>query len=146
MPLSPFVNTGGAAGARFVSLAASRLFVRSINKSRAIVVVVLSNRLPFSEWAFLGCHAELCPCGASALAAAARAVECGGVPFRTGSADGFAGGEDVRRRGSEACASEAVRGVAESGEHLGAAFGYVRRERHVKTKLGIANGSSGVAG
>ena len=43
MPLSPFVKTGGAAGARFVSLAASRLFVRSINKSRAIVLVGLSN-------------------------------------------------------------------------------------------------------
>ena len=39
MPLSPFVKTGGAAGARFVSLAASRLFVRSINKSRAIVLL-----------------------------------------------------------------------------------------------------------
>ena len=38
VPLSPFVNTGGAAGERFVSLAASRLFVRSINKSRAIVL------------------------------------------------------------------------------------------------------------
>ena len=43
MPLSPLVKTGGAAGERFVSLAASRLLVRSINKSRAIVVVGLSN-------------------------------------------------------------------------------------------------------
>jgi hypothetical protein len=29
-----------------------------------------------------------------------------------------------------------VRGVAEACEHLGAAFGDVRRERHVKTKSG----------
>jgi len=38
--------------------------------------------------------------------------------------------------GRKACASEAVRGVAEAGELLGAAFDYVRRERHVNTKLG----------
>ena len=107
MPLSPFVNTGGAAGARFVSLAARRLFVRSINKSRAIVVVGLSNRLPFSERAFLGCHAEFCPSAALALAAAARAVECLRVPFGTGAAGGFAGGEGFGWRGGEACASEA---------------------------------------
>jgi hypothetical protein len=39
-----------------------------------------------------------------------------------------------------------VRGVAEAGEHLGAAFGDVRREDHVKTKLGISITASGCAG
>jgi hypothetical protein len=37
------VNFTGADGERFVSLVASRLLVRSINKSRAIVLVGLSN-------------------------------------------------------------------------------------------------------
>ena len=87
------MNTGGAAGARFVSLAASRLFVRSINKSRAIVLVVLSNRLPFSERAFFGGHAELCPSGALTYPAAPGAVQRGSVPFGTRAARRFTGGE-----------------------------------------------------
>ena len=141
MPLSPFVNTGGLAGTRFVSLEASRLFVRSINKSRAIVVVGLSNRLPFSEWAFLGCHAEFCPSAALAYSAAARSVECLRVPFGTGAARCFALRESFGWRGGEACASEAMRGVAESGEHLCAGikdFSATSGEilDHVITKLG----------
>jgi hypothetical protein len=77
--------------------------------------------LPFSEWAFLGCHAELGPGAASALATAASAFQRGGVPFGTGAAGGFAGGKGFGRGGREACASEAVRGVAEAGEHFGVA-------------------------
>lgn len=99
----------------------------------------LSNRLPFSEWAFLGCHAELCPCGATALATAARAVQRGGVPFRTRAAGRFAGGEGFGWRCGEACASEAVRGVTESGEHFGAKFNYI----HVNTKIGVVVGAPG---
>ena len=54
----------------------------------------------------------------AALAAAAGGVECGGVPFGTGFARCFAGGECFGWGGGEACASEAVRGVAESGKHF----------------------------
>ena len=93
-------------------------------------MVGLSNRLPFSEWAFLGCHAEFCPSAALAYSAAARSVQSLRVPFRTRAAGGFAGGEDFGWRGREACASEAMRGVAEASEHFGAAFGDVRRKRH----------------
>jgi hypothetical protein len=94
--------------------------------------VGLSNRLPFSEWAFLGCHAEFGPSAALAYSAAARVVQRGGVPFGTGAARRFAGGEGFGWGGGEACASEAVRGVAEASEHLGTAFGDVRREGHEK--------------
>ena len=54
----------------------------------------------------------------AALAAAAGGVECGGVPFGTGAARCLTAGECFGWRGGEACASEAVRGVAESGKHF----------------------------
>ena len=85
------------------------------------MLVGLSNRLPFSEWAFLGCHAEFGPSRAPAFAAAARGVQSGGVPLGAGAAGGVAGGEDFGWRGREACASEAMRGVAEASDHFGAA-------------------------
>jgi hypothetical protein len=96
-------------------------------------------RFPFAERAALGCHAEFRPSAASALAAAACFVECLCVPFWAGAAGGFAGGECFVWGCREACASEAVRGVAEAGEHLGAAFGNMRREGHVKNELGKNN-------
>lgn len=110
------------------------------------MLVVLSNRLPFSERAGFGRHAKFRPGRASALATAARAVECLRVPFGTGAARCFAGGEGFGWRDRCAVADEAMRGVAEASEHLGTAFGYMRREGHVKTKLGITKGSSGFAG
>ena len=67
--------------------------------------------LPFSEWAFLGCHAEFRPSRAPALAATARVVQRGGVPFGTGATSGFAGGEGFGWGGGESCASEAMRGL-----------------------------------
>ena len=72
--------------------------------------------LPLAEGTALGGHAEFCPGGASALATAARGVECLRVPLRAGAAGGFAGGEGFGRGGGEAAAGEAVRGVAESGD------------------------------
>ena len=75
-------------------------------------------RFPFAERAALGCHAEFCPSAATALAAAACFVECLCIPFGTGFAGGFAGGECFRWRCRKACSSEAVRGVAEVREYF----------------------------
>jgi len=63
---------------------------------------------PFTERTSLGRHAELGPGRASALAAAARGVECLCVPFGAGAAGGFAPGEDFGRACREAAASEVV--------------------------------------
>lgn len=62
-------------------------------------------------------------------------MQRGGVPFGAGFADVLSSGECFGRRGGEACASEAMRGVAESGEHLGAAFGY-----HENTNTALEDG------
>ncbi len=75
-------------------------------------------RFPFAERASLGCHAEFSPSAATALATAACFVECLCVPFGTVAASRFAGGECFGWGGGEAAAGEAVRGVAEAGEHF----------------------------
>ena len=95
------------------------------------------NGFPLAHRATLGCHAEFRPGGASAFAAAAGGVQRGGVPLIARAAGGFTGGEDFRRGGGEAGAGEAVRGVAEAGEHLGAAGKEVWRQ---KAKAGVAHG------
>lgn len=77
-------------------------------------------RFPFAERASLGCHAEFRPSAAPALAASACFVECLCVPFGTGFARCFAGGECFGWGCGEAGASEAVRSVAEAREHFGA--------------------------
>lgn len=59
------------------------------------------DRFPLAEGAALGRHSELGPSRATALAAAAGAVQRGGVPFGTGAAGGFALGEDFGRGGRE---------------------------------------------
>ena len=92
------------------------------------------NGFPLCERAGFGGHAEFCPGATAALAAAAGAVQRLRVPLIAGAAGGFALGEDFGWGGGEAAAGEAVRGVAEAGEHLGAAgedFGL-----HVKMRLG----------
>ena len=79
------------------------------------------DRFPLSERAGFGGHAELRPGAAATFAAAAGGVQRGGVPLIAGTAGRFAVGEDFGWRGGEARAGEAVRRVAEAGEHLGAA-------------------------
>jgi hypothetical protein len=96
---------------------------------------LVSKGFPLAERASLGCHAEFRPSAATALATAACFVECLCVPFGTRAAGGLASGEGFGRGGGEAGAGETVRGVAESGEHLGAAFGDVRRERHENVRV-----------
>ena len=73
---------------------------------------------PLIKGAFFGCHAEFCPSAAPAFLAAARSVEGFSVPLGTGAARFFAGGEGFGRGDGEACASEAVRGVAEASKHF----------------------------
>ena len=75
-------------------------------------------RFPFADRTTLGCHAEFCPSAATALATAACFVECLCVPFGTGFARRFAGGECFGWGCGEAGASEAVRSVAEAREHF----------------------------
>ena len=73
---------------------------------------------PFPYRALFGCHTQLGPCTTAAFFATPCVVQRGGVPFWTRAAGGFAGSEGFGWGGGEAGASEAVRGVAESGEHF----------------------------
>lgn len=91
---------------------------------------------PFSERAALGGHAQFGPCRAPALATAAGGVQRGGVPLVTGSAGGFAGGEDFWRGGGESAACESSGCLAESGEGVFAKFNNVRREDHENVNEG----------
>ena len=93
-------------------------------------------RFPFADRATLGCHAEFSPSAATALATAACFVECLRVPFGTRAARCFAAGECFGWSGSEACASESVRGVAEASKYLSTEFDNMRRNRHEKIKVG----------
>ena len=93
--------------------------VRGVNEKIACHLVGgLVNSFPFSYRASLGCHAEFCPRAASALATAARGVECLRVPFGTGAARCFSVGECFGWRGGEACASETVRGTIKCFQHF----------------------------
>jgi hypothetical protein len=70
-------------------------------------------RFPFADRTTLGCHAEFCPSAATALATAACFVQCLRVPFGTGAARCFAGGEGFGWRGGEAGAGEIKSGASE---------------------------------
>lgn len=66
---------------------------------------------PLPDRASLGCHSELCPGRAPALAAAAGGVQCLGIPLGTGAAGGFAGGEDFGRCGGESGGGKSAGGL-----------------------------------
>lgn len=79
--------------------------------------------LPLADRAFLRCHAELCLCRASALAAASGASHAGSVPQVTGFAGIHAAGERVGIGGGEARLGKFSNRGAEVGHHLpGAQF------------------------
>jgi len=71
------------------------------------------NGFPLSERAGFGRHSQLRPRRAPALAASARGVQSLGVPFGTGAAGRFAGGEGFGWRGRCALADEIDCGVFE---------------------------------
>ena len=106
------------------------------------------NGFPLAERAGFGGHAELRPGAAATFAATAGGVQRGGVPLIAGTAGGFSGDEDFGRGGGEAGSGEACCGVAEAGEHLGAAGEELRSGqcfyffRHgKKNSSGSTNGS-----
>ena len=74
---------------------------------------------PFADGAFLRGHAELCPCRAAALLAAARAVDGCGVPHVAGFAGRLARGEGLGIGGGEAAAGEVGERAAEGCGYLG---------------------------
>ena len=74
-----------------------------------------AERIPLAQRTALGGHADFCPGGAAALAAAGGASHRGGVPLGAGFACGFAGGEDVGRGGGEAGGGPVYQSLAEAG-------------------------------
>jgi len=76
----------------------SRRYVKSPHQER-VGAAGSSTTLPLAERAALCGHAELRPGRALTYPTAAGGVERCGVPFRTGAACGFAGGEDFWRCG-----------------------------------------------